>query len=208
MADFSVQVDRDAYRKLEQVLVKLPERTRNARLIAAQRKAMKPVKAEVQRRAQQMTGSTTIGKGIEIQKGRYSRKSGLPYVVLIHGKYMVKTTRKLGRYTIPHTSDYSKISHLVIGGTRWQNKKAGTRTRTLRRKSGASTTQQYATQGTAFTVRGKGGQWMKVKKIHHGSEPRPYFDEGYAAAINQARDRFNRDVLNDVTRYAKRQGLL
>lgn len=175
-------------------------------LLAAQKSALKPVQKAARQTARNMTGSPTAAQSITTEKGRYVKQSGGAYSVIQHRDKRYNRTRKLGKYTLPHISNYAKIERFIISGT-----SSGVRTVGVRKRkdsAGQVYMQKVGTPKQGFVVHMGAGKWGRVKKINYpGSKYNDYFDVAYTQQMANAERKFSNEVFDLLANFKQKNGL-
>jgi hypothetical protein len=212
-----VKVDKRAERKLLKALKGLPLELRGKPIIAAQKAAVKPAAQKAYTLAKNDLNTTSLTtRSVQTITGKYVKKTR-PYVVVQFKDKGVKARRERESYSSTTTTNWFKISHLVMQGTKRGLRMAGRRTRAAQagRKrvkitdsaGNSSYTQLSATSGRFFLVQGPKGL-HPIKKIQHpGSGAGRYFDRAMVSTKAQMRANFAGTISDKIEQYKRKKGL-
>jgi hypothetical protein len=206
MLNAKITLDKRAEQQLIAALQKLPLEFRQKFLLQAQKSSLRPVQKAAKQQAKMMTNSGPAAESIRTVKGRYVKATGGAYSVIEHIDKRYNRTRKLGKYTIPWKTNYAKIERFIINGTAAGTRTVGVRKRT--RKTGEVYMAKAGGSSSGFVVRGRGGQYMKVKKIRYlGSEANDYMDVAFRMQMANAERKFADEVFDKLGTFVRKNGL-
>jgi len=212
-----VKVDKVAERKLVKALKELPLELRGKPIISAQKAAVKPARDKAYTLAKNDLNTTSLSKrSIQTVTGKYAKKHR-PYVVVQFKDKAVKARRQREAYSSTVDTNWFKISHLVMQGTKKGLRMAGRRTRAAEagrnrvKVTDAAGNSLYtkisATSGRYFLVHGAKGL-HPIKKIRHGgTEAGKYFDRAMNATAAQIRSNFRQTVEDKIAAYKRKKRL-
>ena len=206
MLSANIKLDQRAFDQLEAALQRMPHEYRTPFLLQAQKSALKPVVRAAKEKARNMTQSPTAASSIRWEKGRYVKLSGGAYSVIQHRDKRYNRTRKLGKYVLPHKSNYAKIERFIINGT-----SSGVRTVGVRKRkdsAGQVYMQDLSNPKQGFVVAMGAGKWGRVKKIRYrGSKHNDYFDAAYVSQMATAERKFVVEIFEQLEEFKRKNGL-
>lgn len=207
MISSKIQLDQRAFNQLEAALQRMPLEYRAPFLLQAQKSSLKPVVKAAKAQSRNMTQSPTASSSIRWEKGRYVKKTGGAYSVIQHRDKLYNRTRKLGKYVLPHKSNYAKIERFIINGTASGVRTVGVRKR--KDKSGSVYMQKVSNPKQGFVVAMGAGKWGRVKKIRYpGSKHNDYFDVAFTEQMANAERKFAVEVFDQLDQFKRKNGLI
>ena len=205
MLNAKIQLDERASDQLIAALQELPLEYRQKFLLKAQKSALAPVQRAARTIAKAKTGSGPLAQSINTVKGRYIKATGGAYSVIENRDKRVNRTRKLGKYIIPHVSNYANIERFILNGTQSNLRTAGKRTR--KDSAGQMNVVTGNKNASGFVVQGSGGQWMKIKKIRYkGNNGHPYYDMAFTEQMATAESKFAAEVFDKLAEFKRKNG--
>ena len=212
-----VKVDKVAERKLLKALKELPLELRGKPIIQAQKAAVKPAATKAYNLAKTDLNTTSLNRRtVQTVQGKYVKKHR-PYVVVQFKDKALKARRQRESYSSSVDTNWFKISHLIMQGTKKGLRMAGRRTRAAEagrnrvKVTDAAGNSLYtkisATSGRYFLVHGAKGL-HPIKKIQHpGSEAGKYFDRAMNTTAGQIRANFAQTMSDKIEAYKRKKRL-
>lgn len=212
----TVQRDKQAERKLRQMLREMPAQFRGKPIIQAQKQAVRPAKNAALRIIRAKLNTTSVsGHTLSITEGRYSKKLR-PYVVL-QAQNKAKPARRLReKYSSLTRTNWFKIEHIVSMGTSGGVRRAGTSVRaaTAGRQrvavfdaAGQRVIERRPTSGRYFIVQ-SGNDLHPIKQIKHpGTEGTDYYGAAYLQTKDVMERQFLQFVLAKVQKQKQKHGI-
>jgi hypothetical protein len=207
MISSKIELDQRAFNQLEAALQRMPLEYRAPFLLQAQKSSLKPVVKAAKAQSRNMTQSPTLAQSIRWEKGRYVKKTGGAYSVIQHRDKLYNRTRKLGKYVLPHKSNYAKIERFIINGTASGVRTVGVRKR--KDRAGAVYMQKVSNPKKGFVVAMGAGKWGRVKKIRYpGSQHNDYFDVAFTEQMANSERKFAVEVFDQLDKFKRKNGLI